>query len=69
MWIDVSADVLAGRLGVLSADQPGEAVPLNLVCPNRKQFSPVVRELHGLLREQLKAITTLLKTHAAFVAA
>ncbi|WP_336995742.1 hypothetical protein [Leclercia sp. UBA7405] len=44
-------------------------MPLNLVCPHPKQFSPAIRELHALLQEQLKAITTLLKTRAAFVAA
>lgn len=67
-WIDVSADVLAGRLDVLLPDQPGEAVPLNLICPHRKQFSPAIRELHGLLREHLKAITALMRSHPAFLA-
>jgi len=65
-WIDVSADVLAGRLEVLLPDRPGEAAPLSLICPHRKQFSPAIRELHRLLREQLKAITALMHTHPAF---
>lgn len=65
-WIDVSADVLAGRLEILLPDRPGEAAPLNLICPHRKQFSPAIRELHRLLREQLKAITALMHTHPAF---
>jgi len=65
-WIDVSADVLAGRLEILLPDRPGEAAPLNLICPHRKQFSPAIRELHRLLREQLKAITALMQTHPAF---
>lgn len=66
-WIDVSADVLAGRLEVLLPDQPGEAVPLNLICPHRKQFSPAIRELHAQLREKLKAVTALMHTHPAFL--
>ncbi len=65
-WIDVSTDVLAGRLEVLLPEQPGEAVPLNLICPHRKQFSPAIRELHALLREHLKSITALMRTHPAF---
>lgn len=66
-WIDISADVLAGRLEILLPEQPGEAVPLSLICPHRKQFSPAVRELHGLLREHLKAITALMRTSPAFL--
>ncbi|EOE6917131.1 LysR family transcriptional regulator [Cronobacter turicensis] len=62
-WIDVSADVLAGRLEVLLPEQPGEAVPLNLICPHRKQFSPAIRELHGLLREHLTSLTALMRAH------
>jgi len=65
-WIDVSADVLAGRLEIVLPERPGEAVPLNLICPHRKQFSPAIRELHRLLREQLKSITALMHTHPAF---
>lgn len=67
-WIDVSADVLAGRLEVLLPEQPGETVPLNLICPHRRQFSPAIRELHGLLRAHLTSITALLRTHPACVA-
>lgn len=65
-WIDLSADVLAGRLEVLLPEQPGEAAPLNLICPHRKQFSPAIRELHGAFRTHLKGITGLLRTHPAF---
>ncbi|EOC1335393.1 LysR family transcriptional regulator [Cronobacter turicensis] len=62
-WIDVSADVLAGRLEVLLPEQPGEAVPLNLICPHRKQFSPAIRELHSLLRDHLTSLTALMRAH------
>lgn len=65
-WIDVSADVLAGRLEILLPDRPGEAAPLSLICPHRKQFSPAIRELHRLLREQLKAITALMPDCLAY---
>lgn len=49
-WLDVSEDVLAGRLEVLMPDYPGEPTPLNLVCPHRKQFSPAIQQLQSLLR-------------------
>lgn len=49
-WLDVCGDVAAGRLEVVLPDVPGEATPLNLVCPHRKQFSPAVKLLHALLR-------------------
>ncbi|WP_318367487.1 LysR family transcriptional regulator [Enterobacter sp.] len=55
-WIDISADVEAGRLEVLLPQFTGEAAPLNLICPHRKQFSPAIRQLYGLLREQLSAL-------------
>lgn len=48
-WLDVCADVASGALVVLLPDQPGEAAPLNLICPHRRQFSPAVRQLHALL--------------------
>lgn len=51
-WLDVGDDVRAGRLQVL-LDGQGESLPLNLVCPHRKQFSPAVRQLHGFLGERL----------------
>jgi len=51
-WLDVSADVAQGRLEVLLPAIPGEATPLNLVCPHRKQFSPAVKLLHALLKER-----------------
>ncbi|WP_263263351.1 LysR family transcriptional regulator [Pseudomonas sp. RIT-PI-S] len=52
-WLDVCADVQAGRLEVLLPHWRGEAVPLYLVCPHRQQFSPVVQALHQWLRECL----------------
>jgi DNA-binding transcriptional LysR family regulator len=51
-WLDVGADVRAGRLRVLLPEQPGEPAPLSMVCPHRRQFSPAVRQLHALLAER-----------------
>jgi len=51
-WLDVCEDVTAGRLEVVLPGVPGEATPLNLVCPHRKQFSPAVKLLHALLKER-----------------
>jgi len=51
-WLDVCEDVTRGRLEVVLPGVPGEATPLNLVCPHRKQFSPAVKLLHALLKER-----------------
>lgn len=48
--LDVADDIAAGRLVRLCADWQGEAVPLSLVCADRRQLSPTV----VLLREHLR---------------
>ena len=50
-WLDVAEDVRAGRLQVLMQGYQGESVPLNMICPHRKQLSAGVR----LLFEAVKA--------------
>ena len=55
-WLDVSADVVAGRLIVLLPDFPGEASPLSLVCPHRKQISPAVSQLYTWLSNQFSCM-------------
>jgi len=60
-WLDVGDDVRAGRLEVL-LDGQGESLPLNLVCPHRKQFSPAVRQLHGFLGARLTPLLQGLPT-------
>ncbi|HTH60902.1 MAG TPA: LysR substrate-binding domain-containing protein [Paraburkholderia sp.] len=65
-WIDVCDDVSAGRLDVLIPDQPGEVVPLNLVCPHRRQFSPAVRYLYADLRERVRGMTAMLREYVSF---
>ena len=52
-WLDVADDVRAHRLQVLLGGR-GESLPLNLVCPHRKQFSPAVRQLHAFLQQRLQ---------------
>jgi DNA-binding transcriptional LysR family regulator len=48
-WLDVAADVLAGRLKVLMPELLCERAPLNLLCAHRAQLSKPV----NLLREML----------------
>ncbi|MBM7062864.1 LysR family transcriptional regulator [Pseudomonas sp. UL073] len=49
-WLDVAADVQAGRLQLALSDYLGEATPLNLICTHRAQLTRPVR----LLREFLQ---------------
>lgn len=44
-WLDVSADVLAGRLRVILPELRGERTPLNLLCAHRAQLSKPVNLL------------------------
>ncbi|WMJ71072.1 LysR family transcriptional regulator [Stenotrophomonas sp. 24(2023)] len=62
-WLDVREDVLAGRLQVLLGGA-GQQLPLNLVCPHRKQFSPAVRQLHAQLVQHLQPLLSGLPGHA-----
>lgn len=59
-WIDVSADVQAGRLQVLLPDYTGDNLPLNLICPHRQQLSERVRLLYQAVKqhceERLRAL-------------
>ncbi|MET1024788.1 MAG: LysR family transcriptional regulator [Pseudoxanthomonas sp.] len=58
-WLDVCDDVRDGRLELLFP-QHGESVPLHLVCPHRKQFSPAIRQLHALLQPRFEAMVARL---------
>ncbi|HBY9603776.1 LysR family transcriptional regulator [Klebsiella pneumoniae] len=49
--LDVSDDLWAGRLRRLLPRYQGDVVPLNLICPHRKQLSAAVR----LLYEEVKS--------------
>ena len=54
-WLDVADDVRAGRLQVLLGGA-GDSLPLNLVCPHRKQFSPAIRQLHAMFAQRLQPL-------------
>jgi len=62
-WLDVHDDVRAGRLQVLLPEQRGEAAPLSLVCPHRRQFSQAVRYLHAHLREQISPMIAAMRDY------
>jgi DNA-binding transcriptional LysR family regulator len=51
-WLDVCDDVLAGRLKILLPEYEGNSLPLNLICPHRKQLSITVRLLHQLIKQR-----------------
>ena len=59
-WIDVSHDVREGRLQILMPDYQGEKVPLNMICPHRKQLTPAVRLLYDAVKTSCEG---LIKTH------
>jgi len=51
-WLDVAADVRAGRLRVLLGEYRGESAPLNLLCTHRAQLSKPVQLLSALLKSR-----------------
>ncbi|MHC8395000.1 LysR family transcriptional regulator [Pseudomonas sp. LB3P93] len=55
-WLDVAADVQAGRLVTLFDDWQGESVPFNLLCPHRVQVSERVKVLQAFLQERCHAL-------------
>lgn len=55
-WLDVSEDVAQGRLRIILPGYQGDNVPLNMICPHRKQLSTAVRLLYDAVREKCAAI-------------
>lgn len=51
---------------LLLPEQPGEPVPLNLVCPHRRQFLPAVRYLHAMLRERLLDMSEKMRPYTRY---
>ncbi|GLX90375.1 MULTISPECIES: LysR family transcriptional regulator [Pseudomonas] len=51
-WLDVAADVRAGRLKVLMPELEGERAPLNMLCAHRAQLSKPVKLLRDMLSER-----------------
>ncbi|MBA1242769.1 LysR family transcriptional regulator [Pseudomonas japonica] len=64
-WLDVHDDIEMGRLEVLLPGYATEPTPLNLVCPHRKQYSPAVQALHGMLRSRLDTLQARFPTMPA----
>lgn len=54
-WLDVGRDVMAGRLTVICQEWQGEPLPLNLICPDRRQLSPTIRLLRDHLQHRFEA--------------
>ncbi|WP_095162957.1 LysR family transcriptional regulator [Pseudomonas sp. Irchel 3F5] len=49
-WLDVAADVAAGRLQRLFGDWQGEHAPVYLMCPHRAQVTERVKALQAFLQ-------------------
>ncbi|NER58888.1 LysR family transcriptional regulator [Pseudomonas sp. MAFF212428] len=60
-WLDVAADVLAGRLTLLLPELLGEPTPLNLLCTHRAQLGKPVQLLRDLLKARCAALLAPLK--------
>ncbi len=55
-WLDVAADVRAGRLRVLLGQYRGESTPLNLLCTHRAQLGKPVQLLSALLKARCRTL-------------
>lgn len=62
-WLDVSADVLAGRLRLILPQMRCEYAPLNLLCAHRAQLSRPINLLHEMLAVRCAKLTALLPEH------
>ncbi|WP_434572590.1 LysR family transcriptional regulator [Pseudomonas sp. Z3-6] len=56
-WLDVSTDVLAGRLKILLPHLQCERAPLNLLCAHRAQLSKPINLLRDMLRDRCGELT------------
>ena len=56
--LDVGDDIREGRLRVLLPHYQGDVVPLNMICPHRKQLSPAVRLLYDAVKEACEAVNS-----------
>lgn len=50
--LDIADDLHSGRLQRLCAPWQGESVPLNLICSERRQISPLVQALRAFLTQR-----------------
>jgi len=56
-WLDVSTDVLAGRLKILLPHLQCERAPLNLLCAHRAQLSKPINLLRDMLQVRCGRLT------------
>ncbi|WP_347900647.1 LysR family transcriptional regulator [Pseudomonas purpurea] len=56
-WLDVAADVRAGRLVTLLDDWQGESAPFYLLCPHRVQVSERVKVLQAFLQARCQSLS------------
>ncbi|SCW91540.1 MULTISPECIES: LysR family transcriptional regulator [unclassified Pseudomonas] len=56
-WLDVSTDVLAGRLKILLPHLHCERAPLNLLCAHRAQLSKPIKLLRDMLQARCGELT------------
>lgn len=54
--LDVAGDLAAGRLRRLCPEFAGEAAPLNLLCADRRQISPLVQTLRQFFAERCSSL-------------
>ncbi len=50
--MDVSEDILQGRLVRVLPEWDGKPAPLYMICPDRRLFSPVIRKFQDFLRKK-----------------
>lgn len=62
--LDMSADLLAGRVRRVMPDYQAQATELWLICPSRQSITPAVRQLRDRLKtESHKVLEQLLDAH------
>ena len=49
--LDIAQDLAAGRLVQLLPELRGEAAPLHLMCPDRRQITPPIQALRRFLSD------------------
>lgn len=59
-WLDVSAELAAGRLLQIAPQWRGEVSPLHLVVTGRRHLTPAVRQLREWLSERCAALVVSL---------
>ncbi len=55
-WLEVRADIAAGRLELLLPEYHGENTRLQLVCPHRRQISASVQALYQFLQGKFREL-------------